>query len=139
MAFVAVLVLTFCGCGGGGETAAEPSALVSCDRAIPASQAWDHRLETVAVTGVVKTAVPNSELYDGATLELAETRASETGLTVIIPHEDRGKFPYQANFYVGKTICVAGLIGGYQPTNMVVDSPDQIAIIETRITTTSAS
>ena len=72
--------------------------------------------------------VANNSLYDGATLDLAERPASARELTVIIPAEDLGNFPESPDFYLGKTICVAGLIGGYQPGNMVVDAPDLIAI-----------
>jgi hypothetical protein len=82
----------------------------------------------VTVRGVVIKTLAHNSLYGGATLDLADTPASETGVTVIIPDEDLGKFPPRADFYLGKTICAAGLIGGYQPAVMVVSLPDRIAI-----------
>jgi hypothetical protein len=126
LASVGGLVLMLCGCGDGG-IAAQKAGPASCKGAIPASKAWDHRLENVTVSGAAIQTLSYNDLYGGATIDLADTPTSETGLTVVILDEDRGKFP-AVDFYFGKTICVAGLIGGYQPTVMVVSSPDGIAI-----------
>jgi hypothetical protein len=82
----------------------------------------------VTVRGVVTKTLRHNSLYGGATLDVADMPASETGVTVIIPDEDRGKFP-PADFYLGQTICAAGLIGGYQPAVMVVEFPDRLALL----------
>jgi hypothetical protein len=129
LASVGVLVSILCGCGDGG-IAAKTAGPASCTGAIPASKAWDHRLEVVTVRGVVISARSHDSTYFGdATLYLSDAPGeSEPDLTVIVPDEDRGNFPAPVGVYLGKTICAAGLIGGYQPANMVVSLPDRIAI-----------
>jgi hypothetical protein len=132
-----VLVMIVCSCGGGGGFAAG-TAPASCTDAIPASEAWDHKVQEVTVRGVVISTLSYNDLYGGATLAVSvrastcqstyESCQSVTDLTVIIPSEDLGNFPNGADYYLGKTICAAGLIGGYQPTNMVVSSPGKIAL-----------
>ena len=132
-----VLVIVLCACGDGGGSAAETTP-ASCTNAIPASEAWDHKVEEVTVRGMVISTLSRNNLYEGATLAVSEKATacpstyescqSLTDLTVIIPTEDLGKFPNGPDYYLGKTICVAGLIGSYQPTNMVVSSPERIAI-----------
>jgi hypothetical protein len=132
-----VLVIVLCACGGVGGSAADTTP-ASCTNAIPAGQAWDHKVEQVTVRGTVISTLSLDNLYGGATLRVSDKNTvcpstygscqSLTDLTVIIPTEDLGKFPNGPDYYLGKTICVAGLIGGYQPTNMVVSSPERIAI-----------
>jgi hypothetical protein len=126
---VGVAVSALCGCGDGG-IAAQTAGPASCVGAIPASKAWDHRLEVVTARGVVIRTRSHDRTYFGdATIYLSDLpNASEPDLTVIVPDEDRGNFPAPVGVYLGKTICAAGLIGGYQPANMVVSFPDRIAI-----------
>ena len=142
-----ILMTVLAGCGGSSQAAAAAADAAAADAAAAAAagyvlsiDAGKHMGEEVTVTGTVKdysflwgrAGKPVILLFDvpgvvnrGSGISDLETPAS---FKAIIWKKDAGNFPANfANGYVGKTLCVTGVIESYRDdASISVVDPSQI-------------
>ena len=146
MALILMAALT--GCGGSSQAQAGEAAAADAAAAAAAAgyvlsiDAGQHMGEEVTVTGTVKdysflwgrAGKPVILLFDvpgivnrGSGISDLETPAS---FKAIIWKEDASNFPANfANGYVGKTLCVTGMIEDYRDdASITVKDPSQIKV-----------